>query len=90
MPVKSHKDVEFTALNSRGKPYSFKTFDQALLFAAQRSLEDGVWTNINVYIHSEAGARWWGGKSAVDKFREQGEVPMYQQFGSKLEDRGVF
>lgn len=85
----SHPDVEFMVLGNQGREMFFKRFDEAAAFAFIGALQDGVWRNLSVLIHSEAGARWWGGADAVEQYRSDPDASVFKQLAVKVDDRGM-
>jgi len=89
MAKKSHKDVEFSCLGHGGRQMYFKTFDEAAAFALEDAISSGVWKNFDVIIHSEAGARWFGGQDAVEQYREDPDASVFQRIRIKAEVEGM-
>lgn len=87
--AKSHKDVEYHAVGPGGKDAYFKTFDEAAAFVAAAALSDGNWHDLSVLIHSEAGARWWGGDHAVESYRSDPDASVFEQFKMKVQSAGM-
>lgn len=65
---KSHKDVEFAVNDASGRQRTFKRFDEAAGFAVAVAASRGE-ADLDVLIHSVAGARWYGGDHAVSEYK---------------------
>ncbi|OGT57960.1 MAG: hypothetical protein A3E01_07925 [Gammaproteobacteria bacterium RIFCSPHIGHO2_12_FULL_63_22] len=86
----SHGAVEFVVTDADGRNRYFDTFAKAAVAATMESLRLGQkWTNLNVIVHSEAGAHWWGGDVAVERYREYPEASIFEQLAIKVESRGM-
>lgn len=86
---RTHKDVEFHCLGTGGKDMYFDNFDEAAAFALGDAMQSGVWKNFDVLIHSESGARWWGGDDAVEQYREDPDASVFQRMRIKAELEGM-
>lgn len=89
MAKKTHRDVEFTVLGPKGREQYFKSLDKAAVAVFYGALQDGTWRNLNVLVHSEAGARWWGGDDAVERYRSDPDASVFEQLGVKVDPRGM-
>ncbi len=67
---KTHRDVEFSVDDASGRERIYQTFDEACGLAVAISASSGAMKRVDVLIHSEAGAHWWGGESAVEQYLE--------------------
>lgn len=85
----SHPDVEFHALGPSGRDTYFKTFDEAAAFVVQQSLRGGGWSNLNVLIHSESGARWYGGEDGLDQYRSDPNASVFERIIIKANPEGT-
>jgi len=87
--TKTHKDVEFSVNKIGGGEEIFRRFADALEMAIVQSISLGEkWTNVNVLIYSEAGAKWWGGEAALKSYREDPEASVSHRISVKGDDRG--
>lgn len=85
---KTHKDVEFSVLAHGGKEKIFRRFDEAVAFAVVMSVGDSNWQNVDVLIHSRAGARWWGGDYAVEEYEADPEASVSDRIVVKARSEG--
>lgn len=86
---KSHTDVEFEVIDRDGKAVYLKTLDEAALYAFYDALQSGKHTGIYVLIHSEAGARWYGGDSAVEQYRSDPEASVFEKLNVRVASEGM-
>ena len=85
---KTHKDVEFSVLDYGGEEKMFRRFDDAAGFAVALAASDGRWHNLNVYIHSVSGARWWGGDYAVEEYESDPDASVSERIKIKANSEG--
>ena len=57
----------------------FRSADDALAFATGRAI-GGSPVKLSVLVHSERGARCYGGNDAVQRYREDPEASAFEQF----------
>jgi hypothetical protein len=75
----SHGAVEFVVAGA-GRPSSyFSTFKEASAKAVEVAAANGD-AVLDVIIHSEAGARWWGGDAAVDRYKDDPEASVFDRY----------
>jgi len=86
---KSHPDVEFHVLDDQGQDRYFRTFDEAALVVFYGALRDDRWRNLQVLVRSEAGAKWWGGEDAVERFRSDPDASIFEQLKVKVNSEGM-
>lgn len=79
MRRKQHKDVDFAVDDASGRERIFKAFDEACGFAVGLAASDGRSHDVDVLIHSEAGAKWWGGDDAVESYRDDPEASVSER-----------
>jgi hypothetical protein len=90
MPKKnSHPDVEFLVLGPSGKDKYFKSLDEAAAFIFREAMQGGMWTNLSVLVHSEAGARWWQGDDGVERYRSDPDASVFDQLHVKVQSGGM-
>jgi hypothetical protein len=80
---KSHKDVEFAVDDAGGRERRFKKFDEAAGFAVAIA-STGRKVNLDVLIHSKAGARAWGGDDAVEQYEEDPDASVSERIEIKV------
>ncbi len=86
--ARTHKDVEFAVDDSRGKEHIFKTFDEAVAFAAGLALSTGVRIELDVIVMSRVGADWWGGPDAAEHYDEDPEASVFDRLLVKVISQG--
>jgi hypothetical protein len=75
--VNSHEEVEFVA-GPRGE--TFNIFSEAAEAALLDAIGQETPVQLNVLIYGEAGARWWGGDKAVERYRSDPEASVFERF----------
>lgn len=87
--ARTHKDVEFAVDDSRGHDeHIFKTFDEAVVFAAGQALTTGVRTELDVLVHSREGAVWWAGSDGGEQYDEDPEASVFDRLVIKITSQG--
>jgi hypothetical protein len=77
--AKTHPDVEYAVEDASGQERIFKTFDEAAGFALGMAISRGE-SVIDVLIWSKAGARWYGGEDAVERYNEDPDASVFERF----------
>lgn len=85
---KSHKDVEFAVNGAHGGERIFKTFEEACARAVITSASGRQGVSVDVLIHSESGARWWGGDPAVEDYRMDPDASVSDRIEISVNDIG--
>lgn len=85
---KTHKDVDYAVDDASGRERVFKTADEAAGFAVSMALSDGREHDINVLVHSAAGARFVGGDDAVAEYEEDPETSVFERITVRAESKG--
>lgn len=93
---KTHKDVEYMVERGidagPGQRASdaryFKSGEEALAAAAMTAMSTGEST-LGVLVHSEAGARFHGGDDAVERYREDPDASVFEQFEFRVNAVGM-
>ena len=93
---KTHKDVEYMVERGidRGPgqrasdPRYFKNGKEALAAAAETAISTGEST-LGVLVHSKAGAKFYGGDDAVERYREDPEASVFDQYEFKVNAVGM-
>jgi len=86
--MKTHRDVEFAVDDASDRQRIFKSFDEACGFAVGLAASTGKSWNVDVLIHSKAGARSWGGDDAVEQYMEDVDASVSDRIRIKAEDQG--
>jgi len=79
--ARTHKDVEFQVYSGENDPREemFKEADKAFAAVGFRCVTSGEAT-LDVIVWSRAGARWYGGDSAVEQYDEDPEASIFERF----------
>jgi hypothetical protein len=88
---KTHKDVEFAvefAGPRGGQEKMHRSFEEAAGTAIAMAASTGQEVYLDVLIYSKAGARWWGGDTAVEMYEEDPEASISQRVIVRAEDEG--
>ena len=75
---KAHKDVDFVVRAHGRERYLGKFYEAAA--DAMYQLLSGADVTIDVLIHSEAGARWYGGDVAVAAYKEDPDASVFERY----------
>lgn len=86
--AEAHRDVEFAVDDTRGEEHIFKTFDEALAFAAPMALRSGVRIEIDVLAYSREGAVWWSGIDGGQDYDEDPEASVFDRLHLKITSQG--
>lgn len=85
--AKSHKDVEFQIDTPSGESRYFKHFNEAAAFAVTHAAS-GRPVELDVLIHSRAGAKWWGGDYAVKQYNDDPDASVSERLVISVDARG--
>ena len=85
---KLHKDVEFSVDDASGKERIFTSFDEACGFAVALAAGDGRPRNVDVLIHSVAGALAWGGDYAAEQYLEDPDASVSDRIVIRADHQG--
>ena len=77
--TKTHEDVDYVVDAPDGNETVFKDFDHAAGFALGMAVARGK-IDLDVLIHSEEGAEWYGGDDAVEQYNEDPEASVFERF----------
>jgi hypothetical protein len=77
--ARTHKDVEYAVEDASGQERVFKSFDEAAGFALSIGASRGH-AALDVLVWSRAGARWYGGDDAVERYDEDPEASVFERF----------
>jgi len=86
--ARTHKDVEFAVADNRGEEHLFKTFDEAVAFAAGLALTTTVRIELDVLVSSRAGAVWWGGLDGGKDYDEDPDASVFDRLLVKVTSQG--
>lgn len=71
-----------------GRERIFKTANEAAGFAITIAMSRGEDANIDVLIHSKAGARWYGGDDAAEQYAEDPDASVSDRIVVRAESVG--
>jgi len=74
--------------DNRGEEHIFKTFDEAVAFAAGLALSTGVRIELDVLVSSRDGAEWWGGSDAADDYDEDPDASVFDRMIIQVTSQG--
>jgi len=86
--ARTHKHVEFAVDDNRGEERIFKTFDEALAFAAGLALQTGVGVELDVLVMSREGAEWWAGSDGGESYDDDPEASVFDRMIVKVTSQG--
>lgn len=85
----THSDVEYAVDDASGKQRTFKSSNEAAGFAIALSMSHGKPVNLDVLVHSPAGARWYRGSSdGVTEYEEDPEASVFDRIVISAESTG--
>lgn len=88
--TETHKDVEYHIDEIGGGTFITHSFDKASAYAVRQSIDLGEkWTNVDVVVWSEAGAKWWGGDEGVRRYHEDPEASVFDRLVVKAQSQGM-
>ena len=85
-----HEDVEYHVRKFVGIESTrvFRTMNEAILYAFFQTATGQEKAVIDVLVHSEAGAHWYGGDVAVEQYREDPQASVFDRWEIKLNHVG--
>lgn len=83
----NHPDVEYAVDDVEGLEHIFTDFASAASFALGLAVS-GREVFLDVLVHSEPGARWFGGDDAVEQYREDPDASVFQRLKIQVQDLG--
>jgi hypothetical protein len=86
--ARTHKDVEFAVDDASGEEHVFKTFDEAAGFALSIAVARGE-SALDVLIWSRAGASWYVGDDAVERYNEDPDASVFERFEIRVNNVGM-
>ena len=85
----THKDVEYAVNDASGKQRIFKSSNEAAGFALSLAMSHGGSVNLDVLVHSPAGARWYRGSSdGVEEYNEDPDASVFDRIIVTAESTG--
>jgi len=86
---KTHHEVEFFVTTPGKNAKLFRTsFEEAAAMAVTLAASDGRPRYVDVVIHGEAGAYWWGGDYAVEEYEADPEASVSERIKITAESEG--
>ena len=87
--ARKHKDVDFEVDTATGHGRkNFDTWNEAAAYAIATGAARGQRINLDVLIHSRAGARWWGGEHAVEEYDADPDASVSERFVVNVNPQG--
>lgn len=86
--TRTHKDVEFAVDHPRGEEHIFKTFDEAVGFAAGVALSTGTRIELDVLVMTRAGAEWWGGSDGAEAYEDDPDASVFDRLIVNVSSQG--
>jgi hypothetical protein len=83
-----HKDVDFAVDDASGAQKIFGAFAEACALAVTLAACDGRPHNVDVLIHSKAGARAFGGDDCVENYLEDPDASVSERIEVRAEAKG--
>ena len=85
----THKDVEYAVDDASGRQRIFKSSNEAAGFAISLAMSHGMPVNLDVLVHSPAGARWYRGSSdGVTAYEEDPDASVFERIVVSAESIG--
>lgn len=85
----THADVEYAVDDASGRQRTFKSSNEAAGFAVSLAMSHGRPVNLDVLVHSPAGARWYRGSSdGVSEYEEDPEASVFDRIVVTAESTG--
>jgi hypothetical protein len=85
----THEDVEYAVDDASNKQRIFKSSNEAAGFAISLAMSHGRPVNIDVLVHSPAGARWYRGSSdGVKEYEEDLDASVFDRIVVSAESIG--
>jgi hypothetical protein len=81
-----HRDVEFS-ITLGHKEVVFETLDEAAPYVLSAALADGR-AFLDVLVHSEEGAAWYGGDEARELYEDDPEASMFERIEVRASSLG--
>ena len=85
----THKDVEYAVDDASGRQRIFKSSNEAAGFAISLAMSHGRPVNLDVLVHSPAGARWYRGSSdGVTEYEDDPDTSVFDRIVVSAESIG--
>jgi len=86
MRGEAHPEVEYVVEADRAER-AYPTFDEALVYAFSAAMSAGQ-ARIDVLVYGEEGAEAFGGREAVEEYREDPDASVFRRFEIEVRDMG--
>jgi hypothetical protein len=83
-----HKDVEFAVDDFQDNERIFKDFEEAAGFAVTKALSSGRLVELDVLVHSRAGAKALEGDDGVERYDEDPEASVFERIVVRADSQG--
>ena len=84
----THKDVEYAVDDASGKQRIFKSSNEAAGFAISLAMSHGRSVNLDVLVHSPAGARWYQGSDGAAEYEDDPDASVFDRIIVNAESIG--
>lgn len=87
--AQTHRDVEYAVDDASGRQRIFKSSNEAAGFAIALAMSHGQPVNLDVLVHSPAGARWYRGSSdGAEEYAEDPDASVFDRIVVSAESIG--
>ena len=87
--MRKHKDIEYAVNDIGGGQKTFRDLSEACAYAVLQSMQmGGKYTNLDILVYSESGARALEGESGVEEYREDPDASVFKRIAIKADDQG--
>jgi hypothetical protein len=87
-PRRRHPGVEFAVDDANRTEHVFRSFEEAASFAVGLARSNGARVNLDVLVHSPAGARWWAGDDAVADYHDDPDASVFERIEIRADSLG--
>ena len=85
----THKDVEYAVDDASGRQRIFRSSNEAAGFAISLAMSHGSAVNLDVLVHSPAGARWYrGSPEGAAEYEDDPDASVFDRIVVNAESLG--
>jgi hypothetical protein len=85
---RNHPAVTFAVDGRDGHYQTFRTFEDAAVFAVGLAISNGARVFIDVLVYTPAGARWWAGDDAVERWHDDPDASAFERIEIRANSLG--
>lgn len=85
---RNHPAVTFAVDGRDGHYQTFRTFEDAAVFAVGLAISNGARVFIDVLVYTPAGARWWAGDDAVERWHDDPDASVFERIEIRANNLG--